>query len=155
TYVRWPVHRRPAYAGRVENREEGRMTLHARLAGTALFALMISTGAASTSAITADEFRLRSGADLVALCSTPAADPLYTAAVHMCHGFGAGTYQTIVAMSRHEGNSPVICPPNPPPTRNETVGRFVDWAKKNPQRMTEPAVEVVARFLVTEFPCAR
>ncbi len=42
-------------------------------------------------AITLDEFRLRSGADVVALCSTPASDPLYTAAVHMCHGFGRKT----------------------------------------------------------------
>src|SRR6266478_61496 len=62
-------------------------------------------------AITQDEFRLRSGADVVALCSTPASDPLYTAAVHMCHGFGAGTYQTIMAMTHHEKLKPVVCPP--------------------------------------------
>lgn len=104
----------------------------------------------SVSAITAEEFRLRSGSDLVTLCATPAADPLYTAAVHMCHGFGAGTYQAIAALTRVQ---PIICPPEPPPSRNETVGRFLEWAKRNPQSLTEPAVETVGRFFIAEFPC--
>jgi hypothetical protein len=105
------------------------------------------------SAITAEEFRLRSGADIVALCATPAADPLYPAAVHMCHGFGAGTYQTIAALTRHDKLQPIICPPAPPPSRNETVGLFLEWARRNPQYLSEPAVELMARFFITEFPC--
>jgi hypothetical protein len=104
-------------------------------------------------AISADEFRLRSGADYVALCETPATDPLYTAAIHMCHGFGAGTYQTIMALTRHEKLAPVICPPEPPPSRNETVARLVEWSRRNPQYLSEPPVETVARFFITEFPC--
>jgi hypothetical protein len=104
-------------------------------------------------AITAEEFRLRSGADLVALCATPTSDPLYAAAVHMCHGFGAGTYQTLMALTRHEKLAPLICPPEPAPSRNETVGRFLDWARRNPQHLTEPAVEVAGRFFIAEFPC--
>ncbi|PYO03581.1 MAG: hypothetical protein DMD91_00645 [Candidatus Rokuibacteriota bacterium] len=109
--------------------------------------------AAPASAVTADEFRLRSGADVVALCATPASDPLYTAAIHMCHGFGAGTFQTLMALTRHEKLAPLICPPVPSPPRNETVGRFLEWAKRNPERLTDPAVEVVGRFFITEFPC--
>jgi Rap1a immunity proteins len=109
--------------------------------------------AAPALAVTADEFLLRSGADIVALCATPPSDPLYTAAVHMCHGFGAGTYQTLAAMTRHEKLQPIICPPAPPPTRNETVRRFIEWAGRNPQHSSEPAVEALARFLITEFPC--
>ena len=118
-----------------------------------LAALVLFGHAAAVSAITADEFRLRSGADYVALCSTPPSDPLYTAAIHMCHGFGAGTYQTILAMTRSEKVGPIICPPDPQPTRNEAIARFLEWAKQNPQRLTEPPVEVIARFLVTAFPC--
>ena len=109
--------------------------------------------AAPASAITAEEFRLRSGADIVALCASSAADPLYTAAVHMCHGFGAGTYQTIAALTRHDKLQPIICAPEAAPSRNETVGRFLEWARRNPQYLNEPAVEVMARFFVTEFPC--
>ena len=111
--------------------------------------------AAPASAISGDEFRLRSAADLVALCGAPATDPLYTAAVHMCHGFGAGTYQAIVAMTRHEKLQPVVCPPSPAPSRNDTVGRFLEWAKRNPQHLQDPAVEALGRFFVTEFPCRR
>jgi hypothetical protein len=118
-----------------------------------LIAIVTIGPAVQASAITTDEFQLRSGADLVALCSTPATDPLYTAAVHMCHGFGAGTYQTLVAMTRHEKLQPIICPPEPPPSRNQVVARFLEWAKRNPQRLTDPPADVVARFLIAEFPC--
>jgi Ssp1 endopeptidase immunity protein Rap1a len=104
-------------------------------------------------AVTPDEFGLRSGADVVALCSTPASDPLYTAAVHMCHGFGAGTYRTIVAVTGHGPIPRLICPPDPAPSRNEVVRRFVRWAKDNPRYLAEPAVDVLARFLITQFPC--
>ena len=118
-----------------------------------LIAIMILGYAAPAPAITAEEFRLRSGADVVALCATAATDPLYTAAVHMCHGFGAGTYQTIMALTRHEKLTTLICPPEPPPSRNEVVGRFLEWAKRSPERLTEPAVEVLGRFFITEYPC--
>jgi hypothetical protein len=111
--------------------------------------------AGPASAITGDEFLLRSGADVVALCSAPASDPLYTAAIHMCHGFGAGTYQTIVAMTRHEKVEPVLCAPQPVPSRNDVVARFLEWAKQNPQHMTDPAVETLGRFFLTTYPCRR
>jgi Ssp1 endopeptidase immunity protein Rap1a len=121
--------------------------------GLLLIAAASLGGTVPASAIGGEEFLLRSGADLVALCSAPTADPLYTAAVHMCHGFGAGTYQTIVALTRHEKLEPVLCSPDPPPSRNETVARFLEWAKRNPQRLTEPAVEALGRFFLAEFPC--
>ena len=129
------------------------MTSHARLVRLLLIACILGA-AAPASAITADEFRLRSGADLVALCSTPSSDPLYTAAIHMCHGFGAGTYQTLQALTRHDKLKPIICPPNPQPTRNEAIARFIEWGRRNPDRLTEPPAEVVARFLMAEYPCA-
>jgi len=66
---------------------------------------------------------------------------------------GAGTYQTLVAMTRDERPQPVICTPEPAPTRNETVARFLEWAKRHPQYLSDPAVETVGRFFVTEFPC--
>jgi hypothetical protein len=104
-------------------------------------------------AVTTDNFLLRSGTDVVALCSTTDADPLYSAAVHMCHGFGAGTYQTILAMTRHDKIAPVVCPPSAPVSRNAVVQQFLAWARQNPQHMGEPAVEVVGRFFITQFPC--
>src|SRR5438093_5624511 len=109
----------------------------ARMTLTGLVLMIVVLGfTAHAPAITPDEFRLRSGADVVALCATPASDPLYTAAIHMCHGFGAGTFQTLMALTRHEKLAPLICPPVPSPPRNETVGRFLEWAKRNPERLT-------------------
>jgi hypothetical protein len=121
----------------------------------ALAIVVLAVGPATpVAAVTAEEFLLRSGADLVALCATPATDPLYTAAVHMCHGFGAGSYQTLVALARHDRVTPLICPPDPAPTRNATVARFVEWARVNTQYLGDPPADTVGRFLLTEFPCS-
>jgi Ssp1 endopeptidase immunity protein Rap1a len=137
-----------------EHRKEGlSMKRYGTGAWLLLVAVVILGQAAVAWGITADEFRLRSGADIVALCATPASDALYTAATHMCHGFGAGTFQTLVALTRHDKLEPLICPPQPTPSRNETVARFLEWAKQNPQYLTDPAVEVVGRFFITTFPC--
>lgn len=129
------------------------MTGYATSARLLLITVVALAHAVPASAISGEEFRLRSGADVVALCATPATDPLYTAAIHMCHGFGAGTFQAITALTRHEKLEPLLCPPEPSPSRNETVGRFLEWAKRNPQHLGAPAVEVVGRFFISEFPC--
>ena len=110
--------------------------------------------AARADAVTEDSFKLRTGADLVALCSTPADDPLYGAAIHMCHGFGAGTYQTIQAMTRHDKLEPFFCPPDPPIARNQAFAMFVEWAKANLQYSGDPPAELIGRFLIQKFPCA-
>ena len=124
------------------------------MAAVALLVAVAVLGlAAPADAVTTDNFLLRSGADVVALCSTPSADPLYNAAVHMCHGFGAGTYQTILAMTRHDKIAPVVCPPSAPVSRNEVVQQFLEWAKQNPRHLSEPAVDVVGRFFIAQYPC--
>ena len=128
------------------------MARRAVLAGQ-LLVVLVSGFAAPASAVTPDAFSLRSGVDIVVLCSTPASDPLFTAAIHMCHGFGAGTYRTIMAMSGQGRLQPVICPPDPSPSRNEVVRGFVQWANDNSRYLAEPAVDVLARFFITQFPC--
>jgi hypothetical protein len=110
---------------------------------------------APAGAVTEDSFHLRTGADLVALCSAPSDDKLHAAAVHLCHGYGAGAYQAIMALTSHEKIPPVVCPPNPRPSRNEAVARFLAWANANPQHQSEPAIEFLGRFLTTEYPCPK
>jgi len=107
-------------------------------------------------AITSEEFRLRSGADLVALCSTPQSDPLYSAAIHMCHGYGAGVYQAIIAITSLKQLDHAVCPPDPPPTRNEGVRMFLEWANgPGASHLSEPAVDTLGRFLLAKFPCTK
>jgi Ssp1 endopeptidase immunity protein Rap1a len=104
-------------------------------------------------AVTEDNFRLRNGGDLVELCAAGDTDPLRIAAIHMCHGFGAGTYQTIQALTGRQKLPRLICPPDPPPTRNEAVAAFVAWARQNSQYLGEPPVDLIGRFLMVRYPC--
>jgi hypothetical protein len=123
-----------------------------RAAAVAVTVLLL---AAPADAVTEGQFHLRSGADLVALCSAPTDDPLYVAAIHLCQGFGAGTYQTIQAMTTHEKLVPLLCPPNPPPTRNEGIRLFLEWARSNQDHAQEPAVHYLGRFLVEKYRCPK
>jgi Rap1a immunity proteins len=91
---------------------------------------MVSVGA---EAATSDYFRVRSTADLVELCSTPASDAMYAAAMGFCHGFGVGAYQYYYASVSGPGGKPFVCLPNPTPSRTEAIQMFVAWARENPQ----------------------
>jgi hypothetical protein len=59
-----------------------------------LFALMLIIPIVPVCALAAspDHFRVRSTADLVEICSTPANDSLYAAAMSFCHGYAVGAY---------------------------------------------------------------
>jgi hypothetical protein len=120
-----------------------------------VFGTAVVVGGVPAGAVTEEAFHLRTGADLVALCSAPPEDRLHAAAVHMCHGYGAGAYQAVMALTSHEKMKPIVCPPNPRPSRNAAVRRFLEWAKANPQYQSEPAIEFLGRFLVTEYPCPK
>jgi Rap1a immunity proteins len=120
------------------------------LAATVMLALM----GAPAGAVTRENFQLRTGADLLALCSVAADDPLHLEAIHMCHGFAVGTFRTIMALTAYKGLEPIICP-DPPPTRDEGVARFVAWGKANPQYQGDAAVQFLGRFLLQTFPCAK
>jgi hypothetical protein len=122
-----------------------------------MFALMLVVSIVSLSALAAtpDQFRVRSTADLVEICSTPANDPMYAAAISFCHGFAVGAYHYYLAsVSGPEGKS-FVCLPDPPPSRTEGVQMFVAWARQNPQYMDEPAVETLFRWLATTWPCRK
>jgi hypothetical protein len=122
----------------------------------ALFSVLLGLGPAATAqAVTEDAFKLRTGADLVALCTTPPDDPLHASAVHMCHGFAVGTYQTIQAMTTHRKLTPLFCPPEPQPTRNEAIQRFVDWSRQHEEYSNNPPAELIGRYLISHFPCAK
>jgi hypothetical protein len=125
------------------------------LARTLVLTGALLAPAAVASATTPEHFVLRTGADYVELCSTPPDDPLYTAAIHFCHGFGVGVYQTMMALTNNDKLTPIMCPSNPPPTRNEGLQRFLAWAKQHPDYLHDPPADVLGRFLVEQFPCPK
>jgi len=123
-----------------------------------LFALVLITlmGPLCALAATSDHFRVRSTADLVEICSTPANDSLYAAAMGFCHGYAVGTYHYYQATVSGPEGKPFIClPATPPPTRTEGLQMFVAWAREHPQHMGEPAVEALFRWLVATWPCRK
>lgn len=110
---------------------------------------------AAGAALTEDDFYVRSAQDLVDLCSSPESDPLNDAADHFCHGFLSGAWQYHEALANGPDGQRLVCPPNPPPTRNEVVAGFVSWTSEHTQYMGEPAVDTLFRYLVEIAPCPK
>ena len=108
----------------------------------------------SSAAVTAAEFQLRNTGDLAALCSAAPSDPMATAAIHFCQGFGVGVTRVLeqedaAAPSR----KPMFCLPRTL-TRNQASMEFVRWANADPSRLSMPATDGVAAFLAAQYPCA-
>jgi hypothetical protein len=106
-------------------------------------------------AATPDHFRVRSTADLIEICSTPANDAMYPAALSFCHGFAVGAYQYYRASVSGPEGKPFVCLPDPPPSRTEGLQMFVAWARENSQHTGEPAVETLFRWMATTWPCRK
>ena len=104
---------------------------------------------------TRDEFLVRTTQDYVAICSTSPHDPLYAAAIGFCHGYAVGAYHYYLAEVAGPKGTPLVCPPEPPPSRAEILPMFVAWAQANPQYMGERPVDSLFRFLAEKWPCRR
>jgi Rap1a immunity proteins len=117
--------------------------------------LMMSIGPVCVLAATPEHFRVRSTADLIEICSTPANDSMYPASLSFCHGFAVGAYQYYRASVSGPEGKPFVCLPDPPPSRTEGLQMFVAWARENPQHMGEPAVETLFRWSATTWPCRK
>jgi hypothetical protein len=121
----------------------------------ALTAVLLAAGSAG--AVTEENFKLRTGVDIVELCSVGVDDPLFVAAIHMCHGFGASSYQTLVAINTHKDIGMFFCPPAPAVSRNQAVADFLAWAKEpqNASHLNDSPAALVGRYLLTKYPCPK
>lgn len=126
------------------------------LSACSLLAVLIALSPNSARAVLSeDDFFIKHAQDLVDLCAADAADPLYSAAIHFCHGFASGAWQFHEAQATWPDGVQIVCAPEPPPTRNEAIAGFVTWAAANPQHMNEPAIEGLFRFLNETWPCSK
>lgn len=123
---------------------------NAVLAAIVAAALWSGTAAATTS----EQFLVNSTKDLVALCTTPQADPVYTPAVSFCHGYlvGAWHYHKAIAVRRKRE---IVCLPEPPPSRLQAIDSFIAWCQAHPQYDGESPVETMFKFLVEKWPCRK
>ena len=109
-------------------------------------------------AVTDDDFVLATTQNLVNLCSVSPSDPRAKEAIQMCEGYVVGAFHFYLATNSGKsdrGDMRLVCMPNPPPSRDEAIAMFVEWAKTNPQYMKEPPVESEFRFLSAKWPCKK
>jgi Ssp1 endopeptidase immunity protein Rap1a len=110
--------------------------------------------AAPASAADIQNFQVKTTADLVALCDTKPSSEKYVPAIHFCQGFGIGAWQ-YYQVQADDPASRFVCIPSPPPTRNEVMIAFVQWAKAHPEYMDHAPVDTLFRYLGETYPCAR
>lgn len=128
----------------------GTTRIRMALLGACLAAISVS---ADSWAVTEQHFYVRTTGDLINLCSTPPNDPLHVAAVNFCEGFVVGAYQYHTLSVAVEGRPPLVCPPSPPPTRDENVLRFIEWGRSHDAVLAKPPVAGMFEFLAERFPC--
>lgn len=100
-----------------------------------------------------EDFRIRSAQDLVDLCAVKTDDPLYASAIHFCHGFVSGAWQYHNSEESGPTGQRLVCPPEPPPTRDQAIAMFVTWSATHTDKLSEPAVDALFRFLIEKYPC--
>ena len=106
-------------------------------------------------AVTDGDFEIKTTRNLLNLCTVSSDDARYKEALHFCHGFLVGAYQYYLATLAGPNAKPLVCPPDPPPTRNAAIVAFIAWAQAHPQYMSEAPVESEFRFLTETWPCKR
>jgi hypothetical protein len=108
----------------------------------------------SAAAVDRDDFLIVDAQDVIDVCTVPETDPLYAASTAFCHGYLVGAYQYHVAIFGHGKSRPVVCFPEPPPTRLQAIDQFIAWLKAHPEYAKEKAPDVITRYLVESWPCS-
>jgi hypothetical protein len=108
-----------------------------------------------TAEVTRENFLMRSGQDLAALCGAGTSDPYFERALSFCHGYLVGSYDFYKGTSAGRPSRQLVCLPKPPPARYEVALQFVEWARRNPRDASESAVDALYRFAALTWPCKR
>ena len=131
------------------------------LVSTALcLAVLGATAGAARADDLQDAFSLRNAGDLVTICTVPASNERYAAALAFCQGFAVGTYRTAIeadagiAARRGASGRTMFCPTGDgSPSRTEAVTEFVAWTQSHPDVLTQSATDGVVRFMAERFAC--
>ena len=118
-----------------------------------MFLLILLAFPALAGAVSEEDFKVETTGNLINLCTASPDDPLYPHAINFCHGYLVGAFHYYLTSIMGPKGVKLICPPDPPPSRNEAIHMFIDWAKAHPQYMNERPVETEFRFLMEKWPC--
>ena len=119
-----------------------------------LLASMLIPGI-STSAVTTEDFKVKTTKNLINLCTVSTEDPHYKEAIHFCHGYLVGAYYFYAAQYKNDSANQLVCFPEPNPTTNAVIEKIVSWAQKHPEFMNELPVETEFRALTNLWPCKK
>jgi hypothetical protein len=103
--------------------------------------------------VSVQNFEVKTTRDLINLCTASPEDPLYSKAIHFCHGYLVGAFHYYHASTAGPNATRIVCMPEERPSRNETIQNFVEWAKARPEYWNELPVETEFRFLTEIWPC--
>jgi len=97
---------------------------------------------------------VRSVSDLAAVCDPAWGGVPRLEAIAYCQGFltSAGQYHALLYPASGPAR-PLFCVPNPGPSIAESGINFVAWARANPNRANQPALDGLLRWAQTTFPC--
>lgn len=118
-----------------------------------LFLTVLSVNGAIADEVSVQNFEVKTTRDLMKLCNASPNDPFYSQAIHFCHGYLVGAFHYYEASTAGPNAKPIVCPPRERPSRNETIQKFVEWAKARPEYWNELPVETEFRFLTEKWPC--
>jgi hypothetical protein len=104
-------------------------------------------------AVSEEDFRADTTRQLLNLCTAAPDDPLYHQAINFCHGYLVGAFHYYEAVSSGPKGVKFVCPPDPRPSRNESIGKFIEWVEANPEHLGDAPVETEFKFLMEHWPC--
>ena len=113
--------------------------------------LLLASGASR--AATEANFGANTTGDLVELCTATPDNPIGTAAINFCEGFAQGAVLVEMQNQAAFRGPKLFCMPNPPPSRNQALNDFVNWAGSAPDRLAQSSTDGLFRFLSERYPC--
>ena len=123
------------------------------------FALIAAVALASGSAMaqggySLEDFELRTGQDLLDMCTLRPSHPDYPVAHAYCVGFIEGAGQLHDALAAGPNFDRLVCGPDNV-TLDDVVTVYAEFAVANPQHMKESAIDSLVRAAAAKWPCPK
>ena len=131
-----------------------RNTFAAAAAAAPLLAAALLGGAPALAQAPRHVTEVQTVSDLAAVCDPQLRGVERLESIAYCQGFltAAGQYHTALHPAGGP-RRPLFCVPNPPPSVAQSGLAFAAWARQNPQRANEPALDGLLRWAQSAYPC--
>jgi Rap1a immunity proteins len=128
----------------------------AGIASAALAVWLVSMApleAADSQGFALDDFKLKTGQDLLDICTLDQGHASYWEAQAFCFGYFRGGADFHRALVGGPNFQPIACP-GPGATIRDAVAVFIDYARAHPEQLTGAPMDVVFRAVSARWPCS-